>query len=102
MIKPILRRGTLFTVFMLMLAFTACSPDASPFRPRDISGSRIGGEFHLFDHAGRVQHLAEQKGKLVVVTFGFRAVPTFALLLSRPSRRQLRSWVSTGRKFKCL
>lgn len=45
------------------------------FKATDITGSAIGGEFELTDHRGAVRRLADFRGKLVVVFFGFTNCP---------------------------
>ncbi|WP_454728083.1 MULTISPECIES: SCO family protein [Cupriavidus] len=66
---------------MLALALTACgdrggpqSPP-SPFRSTDISGVDWGRDFHLTDHNGRPRSLADFRGKVVMLFFGYTHCP---------------------------
>lgn len=54
------------------LALAACSPSAPPTaRALDISGANYGLDFHLFDGQGRERSLADFRGKVVMIFFGF-------------------------------
>jgi len=60
----------------LSLALSACSKTPPvQFKYTDITGSAIGGEFALMDHGGTVRRLADFRGKLVIVFFGFTNCP---------------------------
>jgi protein SCO1/2 len=53
-------------------ALAACGPSAPPsVRGLDISGANYGQDFHLFDGQGRERSLADYRGKLVMLFFGF-------------------------------
>jgi protein SCO1/2 len=47
----------------------------SPFRGIDVTGSQIGRDFRLPDHTGKERVLADFRGKVVLVTFGFTHCP---------------------------
>lgn len=47
----------------------------SPFKTIDVTGSPIGGELRLTDHNGKARSLADFRGKVVVVFFGFTHCP---------------------------
>jgi len=47
----------------------------SPFKGVDVTGSAIGGELRLADHNGKERALAEFRGKVVVVSFGYTHCP---------------------------
>lgn len=68
------RRRTL-ALLLAPLTLPACARRAPQFKATDISGSRIGSDFELRDHAGRPQQLSGHKGKVVIVTFGFTNCP---------------------------
>lgn len=59
------------------LALAACGERAaSPFTAIDISGARYGSSLgELRDHHGRPVAMADYRGKLVVVFFGYTACP---------------------------
>jgi protein SCO1/2 len=50
-------------------------PPKSPFKGIDVSGGAMGGDIRLNDHHGRARTLADFRGKLVVVSFGFTHCP---------------------------
>jgi len=47
----------------------------STFNGVDVTGSPIGGEFRLADQQGKPRSLAEFRGKVVVLTFGYAHCP---------------------------
>jgi protein SCO1/2 len=57
------------------LALSACSPPKPSFNSVDITGASYARDFALTDAAGRKRTLAEFRGKLVVVFFGFAQCP---------------------------
>lgn len=70
---------TLFAMLLLTLALTAC--DKMPSKPRvsfsntDITGLDYAQGFALTDHNGQSRTLADFKGKVVFVFFGFTHCP---------------------------
>ena len=59
----------------LLLIFTACSPKPE-FKNIDITGSTaFGKDFSLVDPDGKVRTLADFKGKVVVMFFGYTQCP---------------------------
>lgn len=72
-------RGVLSIV--LALALVACDEHAgSPSTPArfvstDITGVGWGRDFHLLDHAGKPRSLADFKGKVVMLYFGYTHCP---------------------------
>lgn len=56
-------------------ALVACSPDKPSFRSIDITGADYARDFKLSDHNGQERTLADFRGKLVVVFFGFTQCP---------------------------
>lgn len=64
----------LFLAFVLTFLLTAC--DSKPvFKNVDITGSSYGQDFALTDHNGVPRRLADFKGKVVVLFFGFTQCP---------------------------
>jgi protein SCO1/2 len=62
------------------LALAGCdrlfSPARSPFKSVDVTGSDMAsGELRLTDHNGNARSLADFRGKVVVVSFGFTHCP---------------------------
>jgi len=50
-------------------------PGKSPFQGVDVTGSPMGGELQLVDAAGKPRSLADFRGKVVIVSFGFTHCP---------------------------
>lgn len=62
-------------VAALLIALTACSPKPE-FKNIDITGSSaFGKDFSLVDPDGNVKTLADYKGKVVVMFFGYTQCP---------------------------
>lgn len=61
-----------------VLALAGCQPDSPPpptFQATDITGVPFAGDFTLTDHNGQVRTLADFKGKVVAVFFGYIHCP---------------------------
>ena len=71
---PLSRRSVLL-LGASALALTACSPDAPKFTGIDITGADYATGFSLADHNGQPRSLADFKGKVVMVFFGFTQCP---------------------------
>ena len=54
---------------------TACQPDKPQFKAIDITGADYAQGFQLTDFNGQPRSLADYKGKVVVVFFGFTQCP---------------------------
>jgi protein SCO1/2 len=64
-----------FLVTVLLLALTACTPKPD-FKNVDITGSTaFGKDFSLLDSDGKVRTLADFRGKVVVMFFGYTQCP---------------------------
>lgn len=57
------------------LALAACGESKPPFTAVDITGADYATDFALTDHNGVARTLADFKGKVVVVFFGFTQCP---------------------------
>lgn len=66
-------RACAATLVACLLA--ACSPEALKFKSIDITGADYAKGFALADHNGAQRTLADFKGKVVVVFFGFTQCP---------------------------
>jgi cytochrome oxidase Cu insertion factor (SCO1/SenC/PrrC family) len=90
-------------IAVFFIALAACSPKPD-FKNIDITGSTaFGKEFSLLDPDGNVKTLADFKGKVVVMFFGYTQCPdicpttltemqqVMTLLLSSSSARKLSS-----------
>lgn len=51
------------------------APGGSPFKGIDVTGGEMGGELRLTDHHGKPRSLADFRGKVVVISFGFTHCP---------------------------
>jgi protein SCO1 len=60
---------------MLALALAACEKKKQVFKATDISGANYGQGLSLTDQDGKVRTLADFKGKLAVIFFGFTQCP---------------------------
>jgi protein SCO1/2 len=56
-------------------ALVACSPGKPDFRSIDVTGADYARDFRLTDHNGQERSLADFRGKVVVVFFGFTQCP---------------------------
>ena len=56
------------------LLIGACS-EQSRFQGSDVTGAAIGGDFHLIDHTGKARTLADFRGKVVAIFFGYTQCP---------------------------
>ena len=62
-------------LLVLLLALGACQQGKPGFRATDITGAEFGRDFALADHTGRPRTLADFRGKVVVMFFGFTHCP---------------------------
>jgi len=59
----------------LTLALAGCSGSGPGFQNADITGADYGKDFALIDHTGKPRTLADFRGKVVVMFFGFTRCP---------------------------
>lgn len=57
------------------LAGVGCSPSKPQFESVDITGAEYARDFHLADTEGRPRSLADYRGKVVVLFFGYTQCP---------------------------
>ncbi len=69
----IIWRSSLAVLLAALLA--ACQPVGPKFKSTDITGADYGKSLALTDHNGRPRTLADFRGKLVVLSFGFTHCP---------------------------
>lgn len=69
--KPALR----LCLLVLLLALGACQQGKPGFRATDITGAEFGRGFALADHTGKPRALADFRGQVVVMFFGFTHCP---------------------------
>ena len=67
----------LFLAAAVMILAAACDsgPAHRKFQATDITGANFGRDFHLTDHTGKPRSLADFKGKVVAVFFGYTFCP---------------------------
>ena len=66
------------TVALVLLAALIAGCDSSPkpsFQLTDLTGAEFGRDFQLTDHHGKPRTLADFKGKVVAIFFGFAHCP---------------------------
>ena len=63
-------------LLVVALAVAACSgPERPQFKSTDITGADYAKDFSLTDHNGQPRHLADFRGKVVTVFFGYTQCP---------------------------
>ncbi len=67
--------GSILSVLAGVGTLPGCGEPKPKFSNSDISGSTIGGDFALTDHTGKPRTLADFKGKVVAIFFGFTRCP---------------------------
>ena len=73
MIHDPMRRQIALLPFALTLA--ACKPSPPPFKGIDLTGAAYGKDFRLTDPDGKERTLADFRGKVVLLFFGFTQCP---------------------------
>ena len=71
------RLSVVLVVIAGLLSLTACTekPEAPRFKLTDVTGASFGKDFTLTDHNGQRRTLADFKGKVVTLFFGFTHCP---------------------------
>jgi len=67
-----------FAISLLLIALTACEKpavQAPKFQLTDVTGANFGKSLELTDHNGQRRTLADYKGKVIVLFFGFVQCP---------------------------
>lgn len=62
-------------VLVAALSITGCSPDAPSFKASDVTGTTYGKELQLTGHDGKPHSLADYRGKVVALFFGYVQCP---------------------------
>lgn len=65
----------LAALFLAAILIAGCGSSGPSFRNVDITGADYGKDFTLTDHGGRVRSLADFRGKVVVMFFGYTRCP---------------------------
>lgn len=71
------RRAVIATLAsgMLALALSGCSDPKPTFKGTDIGGTHMGQHMAMVDSSGHLRTLADYKGKVVVIYFGYTHCP---------------------------
>ncbi len=67
--------GRCFFVLLLAAALALAGCDKRAFRTTDITGAGFARGFALTDHSGKTRTLADYKGKVVAIFFGYTQCP---------------------------
>ena len=67
--------GRIAIVLLAALAVAACGPSEPKFMASDVTGTTFGRDFQLTDHNGKPRALADYRGKVVVLFFGYTQCP---------------------------
>jgi len=62
-------------LMVAVLAAFGCSASGPSFKNTDITGADYGKDFRLTDHTGKTRTLADFRGKVVVMFFGYTRCP---------------------------
>jgi protein SCO1 len=60
---------------LLVLSLLGCAPSQPGFKNTDVTGADCCKDFRLTDHNGKVRTLADFRGKVVVIFFGYTQCP---------------------------
>ena len=66
-----------FCLYLFLGVLMACTPDKPVFKAIDLTGADYALGFELPDQNGQKRTLADFKGKVVVVFFGYTQCPDF-------------------------
>ena len=71
------RLAQVLAVALVALILGACGRDGPRFEGSDVTGAAFGRDFRLTDHAGKPRTLADFRGKVVAIFFGYTQCPDF-------------------------
>jgi protein SCO1/2 len=60
---------------LAVVCMAGCGERGPQFKNIDITGADYGKDFHLVDHAGKPRQLADFRGKIVLLFFGYTHCP---------------------------
>jgi protein SCO1/2 len=69
------RLATLFSLVFCALMLVACGQPKAQFESVDITGAEYAKDFHLTDASGTARSLADYRGKVVMLFFGYTQCP---------------------------
>jgi len=68
-------RACIWVVALLLVV--GCQKSVQSFKATDVTGAEFGRDFRLTDHNGKARSLADFRGKVVVLFFGYMHCPDF-------------------------
>jgi protein SCO1/2 len=74
-VSPLLRAAAAILIAALAIGCDKLGGAKSPFKSIDVTGAPMGGELRLTDHNGKPRSLADFRGKVVLVNFGYTQCP---------------------------
>ncbi len=69
------RRSLLAAASAALLGLSGCQPKAPAFHGVNLTDAAYGRDFELRDPSGRIRHLSDFRGKVVLLFFGFTQCP---------------------------
>lgn len=69
------RRSLLAAASAALLGLSGCQPKSPAFHGVNLTDAAYGRDFELRDPAGRIRHLSDFRGKVVLLFFGFTQCP---------------------------
>lgn len=86
-----------------MLLLSGCAPSKQPFNSVDITGIQgYGSDFRLTDHTGRPRTMADFRGKVVAIFFGFTFCPDVCPTTLSDMRQVMRQLGPNSEKLQVL
>lgn len=73
--KNIANFGVVIAVTGVLTGISACSEQKPQFKSIDVTGADFAKDFALTDHHGQARTMADFKGKIVVIFFGYTQCP---------------------------
>jgi protein SCO1/2 len=74
-VTPVLRVAAAIVCAVLAAGCDKLGGSKTPFKAVDVTGAPMGGELRLTDHNGKPRSLADFRGKVVLVNFGYTQCP---------------------------
>lgn len=90
----------LFFAGIALLVLGACAPEG--FKNTDITGSDFARDFALTDHTGKARTLADYRGKVVAIFFGFTQCPDICPTTMSEMKAVKQALGDDGEKFQVL
>jgi len=96
-------RAWLYCAMLLVLVLAACDKVPPKFSGIDITGGKgFGADFRLTDHNGKPRTLADFRGKVVVMFFGYTQCPDFCPTTLADLNKAVKSMGNEGERVQVL